>query len=73
MTATATPPAPSALLLDVNQVADLLGCSPRQVWRMADAGDFPRPIRLGVKLKRWPRSAVETWLADQTQTANRRR
>ena len=69
---TATPPAPSALLLDVNQVADLLGCSPRQVWRLADGGDFPRPIKLGMKLKRWPRSALESWIADQSNAARRR-
>ena len=67
---TATPPAPSAQLLTVDHVADLLGCSPRQVRRMADAGSFPRPIRIGMKLKRWPRSAIEKWLADQTTAAN---
>ncbi len=74
MTATVPKPdAHSALLLRVDDVAELLDISPRQVWRMADAGSFPRPIRIGAKLKRWPRSAVENWLAEQTAAANRRR
>ena len=68
---TSTPPAQSALL-NVTEVANLLGISPRHVWRMADAGTFPRPLKVGMKLRRWPRSSVESWLAEQTAVANRR-
>ena len=68
---TPTPPALSALL-NVTEVANLLGISPRHVWRMADAGTFPRPLKVGMKLRRWPRSAIESWLAEQTAVANRR-
>ena len=50
-------------MLDVRTVADLLDCSARHVYRLADAGRMPRPIKLG-KLVRWRRSAVEAWLAD---------
>ncbi len=64
---------PETLLLDVNQVAALLTCSARHVWRMADGGRFPRPIGIGMKLKRWPRSTVEQWLAEQTKPEPARR
>jgi predicted DNA-binding transcriptional regulator AlpA len=61
-----------ALLLDVAAVAQLLGVSPRHVWRMADAGEFPRPVAVGSKLKRWPRAVVLAWIEAQTATTPRR-
>jgi len=57
-----------AALLDVKSVADLLGCSPRHVYRMADAGRMPRPVKLGA-LVRWrrctgdPATGIEDWIA----------
>jgi excisionase family DNA binding protein len=62
-TLTATAPEPSAAqLLDVRAVAALLGCSPRHVYRLADAGQMPAPVRLGA-LVRWRRQAIEDWIA----------
>lgn len=55
----------STMLLTVNQVAQMLGCSVRHVWRMADSGEFPRPVAIGVKLKRWPRTTIEQWIKSQ--------
>ena len=52
---------PSALL-DVQQVAELLNCSARHVYRLTDAGRLPRPVRLG-SLVRWSRSAIEQWIS----------
>jgi predicted DNA-binding transcriptional regulator AlpA len=65
-------PTEPALLLDVAAVAQLLGVSPRHVWRMADAGEFPRPVAVGAKLKRWLRAAVLTWIESQTAATSRR-
>jgi len=65
-------PIDPAALLDVDAVAALLDCSPRHVWRMSDAGDFPRPLSIGKKLKRWPRSTVLAYLAGLTPTGTRR-
>ena len=70
---TAIDTAEPAQLLDVNEVAAMLTCSARHVWRMADGGRFPRPISIGVKLKRWPRSAVTQWVADQAKPVTARR
>lgn len=57
-----SPPAVLAALLDVEQVAQLCGCSTRHVRRLADAGRMPRPLKLGALL-RWQRAAVEEWIA----------
>ncbi len=51
-----------AALLDVRAVATLLDCSPRHVYRLADAGKMPRPIKLG-SLIRWRRQSIDEWLA----------
>ena len=55
-------PGVGAELLAVKAVATLLGgCSTRHVYRLADAGQMPRPIRLGT-LVRWRRSELISWL-----------
>lgn len=53
----------SALLIDVRDVADMLHCSPRHVYRLSDRGGMPRPLKLGT-LVRWERAAVERWIAN---------
>jgi excisionase family DNA binding protein len=56
-------PEPSAApLLDVRAVAALLDCSTRHVYRLADAGRMPAPLRLGA-LIRWRRQDLDAWLA----------
>ena len=52
-----------AALLNVQGVADLLCCSTRHVYRLADAGRMPRPVKLGA-LVRWSRTAIDKWIAD---------
>ena len=59
MAAVATP----APLLDVQAVAELLGCSERHVYRLVEAGRIPAPAKLGA-LNRWPRNIIEAWIAD---------
>jgi excisionase family DNA binding protein len=63
------PPAAAAVLpalLDVRAVAELLNCSARHVYRLADAGRMPRPVRLG-GLVRWRRQDLEEWVAGRCQ------
>jgi len=61
MTAVLTPADASAKLLDVQAVADMLGCSGRHIYRLSDAGRMPAPVKLG-SLVRWNRAAVESWI-----------
>ncbi len=56
-----------AELLDVSDVAKLLNCSPRHVYRLADAGRMPRPVRLGA-LVRWRADELRRWIADGCPT-----
>ena len=65
--AVASPPAEEVRLLDVNAVAQLLSCSTRHVYRLADSGQMPRPRKLGA-LARWDREELEKWLSDGCPT-----
>jgi len=49
-------------MLSVDDVAAMLNCSARHVYRLADMGRMPRPVKLGA-LVRWSRSAVLDWIA----------
>ena len=64
MTTSTAPTDPTALpaLLDVRAVAQLLDCSPRHVYRLADVGKMPAPLKLGA-LVRWRREDIDAWLA----------
>lgn len=50
-------------MLDVQGVAELLACSTRHIYRLADSGRMPRPVRLG-RLVRWRQRELEGWIED---------
>lgn len=52
-----------AELLDVKAVAVMFGCSYRHIYRLAEAGKIPRPIKLGA-LVRWRRSDLMNWISN---------
>lgn len=51
-----------ARLLTVDDVAAMLGVSGRHIYRLADAGKMPRPVKLGGAV-RWDRLAIADWIA----------
>ncbi|MCK4873826.1 MAG: helix-turn-helix domain-containing protein [Phycisphaerales bacterium] len=53
----------ASALLSVGDVAELLKCSARTVYRLADAGRIPRPVKLGA-LVRWRAGELSQWIAD---------
>jgi excisionase family DNA binding protein len=55
------PPEAAAATYTVPQLAALMQCSQRHVWRMLDLGQIPGVIRLG-RLVRFSRKAVDQWL-----------
>lgn len=63
---------PVAAMLTVDGVAALLACSPRTVYRLADRGQMPPPVRLGA-LVRWPRDVIDAWVADGCPHCRNRR
>jgi excisionase family DNA binding protein len=62
MTAATSTAETSAKLLDVRGVAALLNCSSRHVYRMADEGRMPTPLKLGA-LVRWRREEIDSWIS----------
>ena len=52
-----------SLLVDVQDVAAMLQCSARHVYRLADGGQMPRPFKIGA-LCRWDRDAIQKWIVD---------
>ena len=50
-------------LLDVRQVAELLHCSVKHVYRLSEEGLMPPPVRLGT-LVRWARVTLEAWIQE---------
>ena len=57
-------------MLTVDDVAELLKCSSRSIYRLTDSGRVPRPVKLG-SLVRWPRESIENWIARGCPRVNR--
>lgn len=55
-------PAAEPATLTVVELAQMLRCSPRHIYRLCDRGAMPRPLRLG-SLVRWLRVEIDAWLA----------
>jgi excisionase family DNA binding protein len=49
-------------MLTVDDVAGMLNCSIRTVYRLTDSARMPKPVKLGA-LVRWPREVIERWIA----------
>lgn len=52
---------PSPLLISVDEVATILKCSIRTVWRMDSAGHLPSPVRIS-GLVRWRYQELIAWI-----------
>ena len=52
-----------AVMLTAADVADMLACSTKTIYRLVDRGAIPHPVRLGGML-RWHRPRLEQWIAD---------
>lgn len=48
------------LAISAGELAEMLGVSLRQVWRLNAAGKLPKPIRLGGSV-RWNRDEILKW------------
>ncbi len=59
---TTTEPEPYRLL-SADSVAEALGVSKRQVWRLRSAGRLPEPVRIG-RCVRWRAADLAEWVRD---------
>jgi predicted DNA-binding transcriptional regulator AlpA len=46
-------------LLDVREVAEMLGIAVRTVWRLSATGELPPPVRLAARVRRWRLADIE--------------
>jgi prophage regulatory protein len=66
--------------MDLNSVellreADLrnrLKLSHTTIWRLLRAGKFPPPVKVSERLKAWRLVDIERWVAERTETDDRR-
>ena len=57
-------------LLNVTDVANRLRLSTRQVWKLADSGHMPKPVRIGRSV-RWRASDIDAWVEADCTTPER--
>lgn len=50
-------------LLTCDQVAELLGCSTRLVFKLVKSGELPRPIKIGTN-SRWRERTISEWIIE---------
>jgi len=55
-------PLDGVTLLTARQVADLIGVDVRTVWRLAQTGGIPAPIRLSQRVVRWRLADLQSHL-----------
>ena len=67
-----TEPTLPATLLSVEDVASTLQVSVSHVYRLADGGRLPRPIKLG-GLVRWNRTELEAWISSGCKSLRSKR
>ena len=54
--------------LKLKEVLGLVSLSSATVYRMMSRGEFPRPVRIGVRATGWRSDEVEEWLASRPYT-----
>jgi excisionase family DNA binding protein len=47
--------------MSVTELAELIGCSERTVYRQADIGNLPAPLKIG-RLIRWQARCITHWI-----------
>ena len=56
-------------LVRLPQVKEMTCLSKSSIYRLMDAGDFPKQILLGARSVVWVRAQVEDWCAQKVSTA----
>jgi predicted DNA-binding transcriptional regulator AlpA len=58
-------------MLTVSQVAAMLSIGVRSVWRKAQDGRLPPPIKM-TGSTRWAKSTLQDWITEQTTAASKK-
>ena len=59
----------SQKLLSLKQVIAMVGLTKSTIYRLMDAGDFPRPLKLGSRCVRWLVDDVNAWISSLPSAA----
>lgn len=59
------PEAPQVRLGTLKEAVSIAGISRSELFRLAAAGVFPKPIRLGARCTRWPLHEIEQWVRER--------
>ena len=49
----------------IQEVVQMVGLSKPTIYRMAREGQFPRPVKIGVRASGWRKSEVERWAEER--------
>ena len=55
-------------LLRRKEVEQMVGLSRASLYRLAETGDFPHPVRVGPRAVRWPLRDIEQWISERPLT-----
>lgn len=64
MAATATETQTKIALLTKEEVAKKLQLSVRTIYRMAQGGEMPAPVKIGKHVVRWRSDVLDDWMAN---------
>ena len=57
-------------LLRRREVEQMVSLSRASIYRLADLGDFPHPIRVGPRAVRWRLGDIERWISERPLTTD---
>ena len=58
------------VLLNINDIKDLTGYKSKQsIYNIMEEDDFPKPINVGSRSKRWIASEVENWIQGKIEAS----
>lgn len=60
-----SPTSPSRKALRFPKVAEKTGLSKTHLYRLIQAGKFPKPIKLSERVSAWDEAAIDAWLGEK--------
>ena len=58
-------PAAIDRLLRRPEVEEITGLARATIYQKMALGDFPRPVKIGVRAVAWPQSSIEKWIGER--------
>jgi prophage regulatory protein len=54
-------------LIRMKELPGIVGYKPWSIYRLIRAGEFPRPVKLGLRAVAWRESDINEWIATREQ------